>query len=196
MRCRWSSSGPALYDWRKPSRGRYWRARSIPPNEQTPRPRRPVVMSSADCCLIDPDLQLGGLLRVLHAHRVRVEHRAHLPPNGIGRVVDLRTFAILLLDLPSSKPMCNEMNADVPQLLAAEAATAPLLLLRIHLDILEKHPRIEIPVHRADLTRVNTRSTSGAEHPPAVPDPRNPGPESELSRVCPDPCRDPGSLSP
>jgi hypothetical protein len=45
-------------------------------------------------------------------------------------------------------------------------------------------------------TRVNTRSTSGAEHPPAVPDPRNPGPESELSRVCPDPCRDPGSLSP
>ena len=32
--------------------------------------------------------------------------------------------------------------------------------------------------------------------PPAVPDPRNPGPESELSRVCPDPCRDPGSLSP
>ncbi len=49
-------------------------------------------------------------------------------------------------------------------------------------------------------TRVNTRSTSRAERPAgsdrAVPDPRNPGPESELSRVCPDPCRDPGSLSP
>ena len=55
------------------------------------------VASSADCCVIE----LGGLLRVLHAHRVRVEHRALLPPNGIGRVVDLRTFAILLLDLPS-----------------------------------------------------------------------------------------------
>ncbi len=64
----------------------------------------------------------------------------------------------------------------------------------------EKLPRIEIPVHVAPIlvlsTRVNTRSTSRAEDPPAVPDPRNPGPESELSRVCPDPCRDPGSLSP
>ena len=48
---------------------------------------------------------------------------------------------------PGSKPMCNEMNADAPPLLAAEAAPAPLLLLRIHLDILEKLPRIEIPVH-------------------------------------------------
>jgi len=47
--------------------------------------------------------------------------------------------------------MCNEMNADVPPLLAAEVAPAPLLLLRIHLDILEKLPRIEIPVHRADF---------------------------------------------
>ena len=96
--------------------------------------------------------------------------------------------------------MCNEMNADVRPLLAAEAAPAPLLLLRIHLDILEKLPRIEIPVHVAPIFgpeyRVNTRSTSRAEHPPAVPDPRNPGQESELSRVCPDPCRDPGSLSP
>jgi hypothetical protein len=36
--------------------------------------------------------------------------------------------------------MCNEMNADVPPLLAAEAAPAPRLLLRIHLDILEKLP--------------------------------------------------------
>ena len=49
-------------------------------------------------------------------------------------------------------------------------------------------------------TRVNTRSTSRAERPAGrqsrIPRRRNPGPESELSRVCPDPCRDPGSLSP
>ena len=45
-------------------------------------------------------------------------------------------------------------------------------------------------------TRVNTRIPPERNSPPAVPDPRNPGPESELSRVCPDPCRDPGSLSP
>ena len=43
------------------------------------------------------------------------------------------------------------MNADNPPLLAAEAAPAPLLLLRIHLDILEKLPRIEIPVHVAPI---------------------------------------------
>jgi hypothetical protein len=49
--------------------------------------------------------------------------------------------------------MCNEMNADVPPLLAAEAAPAPLLLLRIHLDILEKLPRIE----------------TSRRYPPAVP---------------------------
>jgi hypothetical protein len=43
------------------------------------------------------------------------------------------------------------MNADVPPLLAAEAAPAPLLLLRIHLDIFNKLPRIEIPVHARDF---------------------------------------------
>jgi hypothetical protein len=60
-------------------------------------------------------------------------------------------------------------------------------------------PRIEIRGHVLFFFpeyRVNTRSTSERNAPPAVPDPRNPGPESELSRVCPDPCRDPGSLSP
>jgi hypothetical protein len=56
-------------------------------------------------------LQLGGLLGVLHAHRFRVEYRAPLlPPNGVFRVVDLRTFAILL-DLPSwLKPTCPRIN--------------------------------------------------------------------------------------
>ena len=61
------------------------------------------------------------------------------------------------------------MNADVPPLPAAEAAPAPLLLLRIHLDILEKLPRIEIPVHVAPIFgpeyRVNTRSTSALLSP-------------------------------
>ena len=100
--------------------------------------------------LRDPALQLGGLLRLLHAHRVRVEHRTLLPPNGVFRVVDLRTCGILLLDLPSwlkAHVLQDERRADVPPLLAAEPAPAPLLLLEIHLDNLEQLPRIEIPGH-------------------------------------------------
>ena len=91
--------------------------------------------------LRDPALQLGGLLRVIHAHRVRAEHRATSP--GVFRVVDLRTFAILLLDLPSwvkAHVLKGKRRADVPPMLAAEPAPAPLLLLCIHLDMLEQLP--------------------------------------------------------
>jgi hypothetical protein len=83
--------------------------------------------------------------------------------------------------------MCSRMNdarADVPPLLAAEPASASLLLLGIHLDscsdMLEQLPRIEIrghvgAVHSAPiqvllvLTRVNTRITSRAERPAGSP---------------------------
>ena len=56
----------------------------------------------------------------------------------------------LLLDLPSwlkAHVLQDERRADVPPLLAAEPAPAPLLLLEIHLDNLEQFPRIEIPGH-------------------------------------------------
>ena len=142
------------------------------------------IASSAVCCLIDPALQLGGLLRVLHAHHVaHFSRRTELA----GSLIFVHLPYFSWTSRPGSKPMCNEMNADVPPLLAAEAAPAPLLLLRIHPVHSRKTPK-EIPVHVAPIFgpeyRVNTRSTSRAEHPPAVPDPRNPGPESELSRVC------------
>ncbi len=83
---------------------------------------------------------------------------------------------------PGSKPMCNEMNADVPPLLAAEAAPAPLLLPRIHLDILEKLPRIEIPVH---VRRFLVLSKYPCEHPEYLPSRApagSPGPGSPESR--------------
>ena len=71
------------------------------------------------------------------------------------------------------------MNADVPPLLAAEAAPAPLLLLRIHLDILEKLPRIEIPVHREPILVLSTR-----EKPEYLPSTRrSPGSPESRSRV-------------
>jgi hypothetical protein len=75
---------------------------------------------------------------------LRVEYRAPiLPQNGVFRVVDLRTLAILLLDLPSwalSDVLQDKRRADALPLLAAEPAPAPLLLLGSHLDMLEQLP--------------------------------------------------------
>jgi hypothetical protein len=103
------------------------------------------VASSADCCVIDPALQLGGLLRVLH-RIVFAWNTAHFSRQTelAGSLIFVRLPYFSWTSRPGSKPMCNEMNADVPPPLAAEAAPAPLLPLRIHLDILEKLPRIEI----------------------------------------------------
>ena len=123
------------------------------------------VASSADCCVIDPALQLGGLLRVLHAR-----HVAHFSRQTelAGSLIFVHLPYFSWTSRPGSKPMCNEMNADVPPLLAAEPAPAPLLLLGIHLDMLEL-PRIEIRGHVADVLVLSTRSTSRAERPAGSP---------------------------